>query len=80
MATEEKAPAELKVKIGRDPHLSTIQRKELMATIKQLGVKSSPAGDFAQAHKVKKDYNTAIANRSRKAFILPKKAYQIYYN
>eukprot|EP00957_Ditylum_brightwellii_P179949 13707716-Ditylum_brightwellii.AAC.1 len=51
-----------------------------MATIKQLGVETSPAGDFSQAHKEKKDYSTAIANRSRKAFILPKHAYLIYYN
>eukprot|EP00957_Ditylum_brightwellii_P045947 3485537-Ditylum_brightwellii.AAC.1 len=58
MATEEEAPAELRVRIGRDLHLSTIQRKEPMATIKQLGVKTSPAGDFSQAHKKKKDYST----------------------
>eukprot|EP00957_Ditylum_brightwellii_P075830 5763780-Ditylum_brightwellii.AAC.1 len=51
MATEEEAPTELKVRIGRDPHLLTIERKEPMATIKQLGVKTSPAGDFSQAHK-----------------------------
>eukprot|EP00957_Ditylum_brightwellii_P043972 3337390-Ditylum_brightwellii.AAC.1 len=74
------APAELKVKIGRDRHLSTIQRKEPMATIKQLGVETSPAGDFSQTHKTKKDYSTAIANKSMKAFILPKNAYRIYYN
>eukprot|EP00957_Ditylum_brightwellii_P188771 14369172-Ditylum_brightwellii.AAC.1 len=80
MATEEEAPAELKVKIGRESHLSTIQRKEHKATIKQLGVATCPEGDFSQAHKVKKDYITAIANRSRKAFISPKNAYQIYYN
>eukprot|EP00957_Ditylum_brightwellii_P051412 3898138-Ditylum_brightwellii.AAC.1 len=80
MATTVEAPAELKVKIGRDIHLLTIQRKEHMATNKQLGVETSPAGDFSQAHKIKKDYNTAIANRSRKSFISPKNAYRIYYN
>eukprot|EP00957_Ditylum_brightwellii_P034055 2580037-Ditylum_brightwellii.AAC.1 len=80
MATEEEAPAELKVQIGRDSHMSTIQRKEPKATIKQLGVNTSPTGDFSQAHKVKRDYSIAIVNRSRKAFIMPKNAYRIYYN
>eukprot|EP00957_Ditylum_brightwellii_P197888 15075218-Ditylum_brightwellii.AAC.1 len=51
MTTEEEAPAELKVKIGRDFHMSTIQRKDPTAAIKQLGVNMSPAGDFSQAHK-----------------------------
>eukprot|EP00957_Ditylum_brightwellii_P083203 6326298-Ditylum_brightwellii.AAC.1 len=80
MATSTKAPAELKVKVGRDLHLSTIQRKEPTASIRQLGVATNLARDFFKAHKIKKDYSTAIANSTRKAFISPINAYRIYYN
>eukprot|EP00957_Ditylum_brightwellii_P125382 9556185-Ditylum_brightwellii.AAC.1 len=47
MATSAEAPAELKVRVGRDLHLSTIQRKEPTASIKQLGVTTNPVGDFS---------------------------------
>eukprot|EP00957_Ditylum_brightwellii_P182321 13889965-Ditylum_brightwellii.AAC.1 len=55
----------MKITVGHSDTPSTVQRKEVNDSVKQLGVLANPAGDFSQELERRKDYSTQMATRIR---------------
>eukprot|EP00957_Ditylum_brightwellii_P046834 3554663-Ditylum_brightwellii.AAC.1 len=62
----------MKITVGCSDTPSTIQRKEVNNSAKQLGVMANPASDFSQELERRKDYSTRMATRIRTLRMKPK--------
>eukprot|EP00957_Ditylum_brightwellii_P008454 641146-Ditylum_brightwellii.AAC.1 len=61
------------ITVGLSDTPSTVQRKEVNDSVKQLSVMTNPAGNFRQELEGRKDYSTQMATRIRTMCIKPKK-------
>eukprot|EP00957_Ditylum_brightwellii_P085580 6509759-Ditylum_brightwellii.AAC.1 len=55
LATRGECPETMKITVGRSDTPSTVQRKEVNNSVKQLGVMANPAGNFSQELERRKD-------------------------
>eukprot|EP00957_Ditylum_brightwellii_P043715 3314998-Ditylum_brightwellii.AAC.1 len=68
------------VTVGRSDTPSTVQRKEVNDSVKQLGVMANPARDFSQELECGKDYSAQMATRIRNMRMKPKNVFCLYRN
>eukprot|EP00957_Ditylum_brightwellii_P119616 9126287-Ditylum_brightwellii.AAC.1 len=59
---------------------STVQRKEVNDSVKQLEVMANPAGNFRQELERRKDYSARMATRIRTMCMKLKNAFRLYRN
>eukprot|EP00957_Ditylum_brightwellii_P095694 7291409-Ditylum_brightwellii.AAC.1 len=80
LATRSKCSETMMITVGRSDTPSTIQRKEVNDSVKQLGVMANPAGDFRPELERRKDYSTRMATRIRNMRMKPKNVFRLYRN
>eukprot|EP00957_Ditylum_brightwellii_P155293 11821828-Ditylum_brightwellii.AAC.1 len=66
--------------VRRSDKPSTVQRKEVNDSVKQLGVIANPAGDFSQELERRNDYSARMATRIRTMRMKLKNAFCLYRN
>eukprot|EP00957_Ditylum_brightwellii_P205786 15345413-Ditylum_brightwellii.AAC.1 len=68
------------ITVGRSDKPSTVQRKEVNDSVKQLSVMANLAGDFRQELEHRQDYSAQMATRIRTMHMKPKNAFCLYRN
>eukprot|EP00957_Ditylum_brightwellii_P025779 1949926-Ditylum_brightwellii.AAC.1 len=68
------------ITVGRSDTPSTVQRKEVNDSVKQLGVMANPAREFRQELERRKDYSAQMAIRIKNMPMKPKNAFCLYRN
>eukprot|EP00957_Ditylum_brightwellii_P195753 14914077-Ditylum_brightwellii.AAC.1 len=72
LATRGELPETMKITVGCSDTSSTVQRKEVNDSVKQLSVMANPAGNFSQELECRKDYSAQMATTIRNLCMKPK--------